>query len=101
MKFKITPKILRTISKRIETAEESYMCIALGTELALVYKSLCSETRAIAHDFIASFDCPTDGDLGFNTNSSKDSFEYNEYSNSIRVMFLELLALYLEDQKVN
>ncbi len=95
--MKITPDMLRNAAADIANELETYMCIALKIELSDLYGCYYRDTHDTVKEFFASFDVPLSGNLGFTRGNTSDIPTYNKYSQSTRVMFLEMLALYLEE----
>ena len=97
----LTPEFLRKISKNIEIdsikhpQKELFMCISVACSAKQENTHRNFQTKLLEHNV------PLDGALGYRHSENHPVYlnrNYKRNSNNIRIMFLELLALQMEDE---
>ena len=97
----LTPEFLRKVAKNIEIDsirhkdKDFFMCIRVACAANQV------NTHGNFQDKLKEHNVPLDGSLGYRCSNTRPVYlnrNYRRNSNNIRIMFLELLALQLEDE---
>lgn len=102
IKSEITPKFLRKISNIIEnkkildpTRNNTFMCYEVSNQAFQSYA-----TKREFEVLLKKYEVPLDGSLGYSKNKPGMFWQNKNYqrnSATIRIMFLELLALQMEE----